>query len=152
MFFWGGCTSFTKRHCPPPPFFFFPPKQPTHTMRFLGAHSHTAFRHSLAPANTISVTFHYMVLAKISGLESHQISTQGAPQSHAQYCLAATMSNCSCWLLYLFDSNQNRCNLMQLSKMLLENVSPPQKQHGRIPSEWETFMLTLRLVWERAAV
>lgn len=36
-----------------------------------------AFRHSLAQTHTISVTFHYMVLAWIAGLETYQISRRG---------------------------------------------------------------------------
>ena len=66
-----------------------------HTRWDSSAHTVTqAFRHSLAPTNTISVTFHYMVLGWISGLETHQISTQGALPPNAQYCLSATMWNC----------------------------------------------------------
>lgn len=53
-----------------------------------------AFRHSLAHTNTISVNFHYMVLGWISGLETHQISTQGALPPCARYCFSATMLNC----------------------------------------------------------
>lgn len=53
-----------------------------------------AFRHSLARTNTISVTFHYMVQSGISGLETHQIFTQGATPPRPCHCLSATMSNC----------------------------------------------------------
>lgn len=60
-----------------------------------------AFRHSLAPANTISVTFHYMVLGWISGLETHQISTQGALPPHPRYCLSTTGSNCFLFAFFL---------------------------------------------------
>lgn len=35
-----------------------------------------------------------MVPAGISGLETHQIFTQGAPPPHPWHCLSATMSNC----------------------------------------------------------
>lgn len=60
-----------------------------------------AFRHSLARTNTISVTFHYMVQGWISGLETHQISTQGVLPPHPRYCLSATMWNCSLFALFL---------------------------------------------------
>lgn len=50
-----------------------------HTRWDSRAHTVTqAFRHSLASADTISVAFHYMVQGWISGLETYQISTQGA--------------------------------------------------------------------------
>lgn len=82
---WPPSSTFQRYHCP-----FFLPVQ--HTRWDSSAHTVTqAFRHSLAPANTISVTFHYMVLGWISGLEPHQISTQGALPPHAQHCFSATM-------------------------------------------------------------
>lgn len=83
-FFFLGCTLWPRLLC-----------ATQHTRWDSSAHTVTqAFRHSLAPTNTISVTFHYMVLGWISGLETHQISTQRALPPHAQYCLSATMSNC----------------------------------------------------------
>lgn len=73
-----------------------------HTRWDSSAHTVTqAFRHSLAPTNTISVTFHYMVLGWISGLETYQISTQGALPPHSRYCLSATMSNCFAFALFM---------------------------------------------------
>lgn len=73
-----------------------------HTRWDSWAHTVTqAFRHSLAPTNTISVTFHYMVLGWISGLETHQISTQGALPPHPPYCLSVTMSNCFLFALFM---------------------------------------------------
>lgn len=35
-----------------------------------------------------------MVQGAISGLETHQMFTQGAPPPHPWYCLSATMSDC----------------------------------------------------------
>lgn len=60
-----------------------------------------AFRHSLAHTHTISVTFHYMVLGWISGLEIYQISTQGALPPHLRYCLSTTMLNCCPFAVFM---------------------------------------------------
>lgn len=73
-----------------------------HTRWDSSAHTVTqAFIHSLAPTNTISVTFHYMVLGWISGLETYQTSTQGALPPHSRYCLSTTMSNCFLFALFM---------------------------------------------------
>lgn len=62
-----------------------------------------AFRHSLAHTHTISVTFHYMVLGWISGLEIYQISTQRALPPHPRYCLSTTMLNCFPFALFMSE-------------------------------------------------
>lgn len=77
-----------------------------------------AFRHSLPHTNTISVTFHYMVQGWISGLETHQISSQEVPPPHAWHCLSATMLNCFLFALRLMAKIKKNIDLKWIEWIL----------------------------------
>lgn len=116
-----------------------------------------AFRHSLAHTHTISVTFHYMVLGWISGLEIYQISTQGAPPPHPRHCLSTTMLNCCPFAVF-------QSQILKYCSMWIDVQAACS--HGRenepIEFTWKQsdthsfmvwiFLLTLGFVSEQAAV
>lgn len=119
-----------------------------------------AFRHSLDHTHTISVTFHYMVLGWISGLEIYQISTQGAPPPHPWYCLSTTMLNC--FLFSLFVSKLSINFSMWIDVQAVRSRWREVNLMAFTPARWKKsdthsfmvwiFMLTLGFVSEAAAV
>lgn len=119
-----------------------------------------AFRHSLAHTHTISVTFHYMVLGWISGLEIYQISTQGAPPPHPRHCLSTTMLNCcpfavfkSQILIYcsMWIDVQAVCSHGRENKPIEFTLARWKQSDTHSFMVW-IFLLTLGFVSEQAAV
>lgn len=119
-----------------------------------------AFRHSLAHTHTISVTFHYMVLGWISGLEIYQISTQGPRPPHPRYCLSTTMLNCCPFAVFMSQILIYRSVWIDVQAVCshgcennpIEFTLARWKQSDTHSFMVWIFMLTLGFVSEQAAV
>lgn len=101
-----------------------------------------AFRHSLAHTHTISVTLHYMVLGWISGLETYQISKQGALPPHPQYCLSTTILNCFLFAIYMSQISTYwsiRIGGQTVHSQWCQK-QPDRLHFGKVKAKWHAFL------------